>query len=125
VSPALEVSVECTVEALLAGVGVFFSVGLTESDVAEKKAESKAPSEESTRVAREGIAVAPRELDASAGVGDGMCAGTKAAVNCAAAARGATASAIVATLTNQVLTMLPPVTFRCWPGVGAGISGAM
>jgi len=51
VSPALAVSVECTVEALPARVEVLFSVGLTESALVEKKAESKAPSEESTRVA--------------------------------------------------------------------------
>jgi len=124
VSPALVVSGECTVEAERAGVDVVFSVGVTEFGDASKNVESNAPSDESTRVPA-GIIVGPFELGMSAVRGAGMRAGTSAAVNCAAAAVGAAASAMAATAAAQVLTMIPPVTFRCWPGQRAGISGAM
>lgn len=123
-SPALVVSGECTVDAARDGVEAGFSVALTEFDDESKNVESKAPSDESTRVPA-GIAVGAFELAVSTLRDDGKCEGTNAAVNCAAAAVGAAASAKTATVAAQVLTKIPPVTFRYWPGQGGGISGAM
>lgn len=105
-------------------VDAVFSVAVTELDDESKNVESKAPRDESTRIPA-GIAVGAFELGWSTARDAGRCAGTNAAVNCAEAAVGATASAMAATAAAQVLTMIPPVTFRCWPGQGGGISGAM
>lgn len=118
------VSGECTVEAARGAVDVVISVAVTEFDDESKNVESKAPSDESTRVPA-GIAVGAFELGVSTLRGAGRRAGTNAAVNCAAAAVGAAASARTATVAAQVLTNIPPVTFRYWPGQGGGISGAM
>lgn len=87
-----------------------FSVAVTEFDVESKNVESKAPSDESTRIS-EGIAVESPELGVSPVRGAGRRAGTSAAVNCAAAAVGERASAMAATAAAQVLTKIPPVTF--------------
>jgi len=112
------------VEAARGAADVASSVAVTEFDDESKNVESKAPSDESTRIPA-GIAVGAFELGVSTLRGAGRRAGTNAAVNCAAAAVGAAASARTATVVAQVLTNIPPVTFRYWPGQGGGISGAM
>ena len=120
VSPALVVSGECTVKAPRSGSGVVVSVGMTESVDDAKNDESKAPSEESTWVAAPEIAVAPRKLGKLAALEPGSVAGTNAAVNCAAAVRGAIANAMTATAAAHVLTIDTSGQVSMLAGCGRG-----